>query len=74
MSNLFNVHDLEGKIDWEGGFFSALEYGIDIDEYDVPESLKEEWDELAMLFGDCLQAISRVEEEIQLAKQPKEEE
>lgn len=47
-----NVYDLEGKIDWEGGMPSALEYGIDIEDYDVSDELKAAWYEMADLFSE----------------------
>lgn len=63
-----NIWDLEGKIDWEGGYEAALEYGISIDEYEVPESLKEAWDELEEAHGEFLVAVNNVQYEIDKAK------
>ena len=48
----YNIYDLEGKIDWEGGMTSAIEYGIDIEEYDVSEELKAAWYEMVDLFSE----------------------
>lgn len=48
----WNIYDLEGKIDWEGGMTAAIEYGIDIEEYDVSEELKAAWYEMVDLFSE----------------------
>lgn len=47
MSRFENREELAGKIDWEGGLWSALEYGISAE--DMPEGdsdLMEAWAEL----------------------------
>jgi hypothetical protein len=33
--------DLRDKVDWEGGLYEALKYGIHFD--DVPEEIREDW-------------------------------
>jgi hypothetical protein len=35
------MSDLRDKVDWEGGLFEALKYGIHPD--DVPEVIREDW-------------------------------
>lgn len=53
MKESYNIYDLLSKIDWEGGITSVLEYGVrDIDEYDVPEELKEAWAEMSEAYAD----------------------
>jgi hypothetical protein len=48
-----NIFDLLGKIDWEGGIASVLEYGLqDIEEYDVPEVLKDAWADMADVYAE----------------------
>lgn len=47
--------DLEsfvGKIDWEGGTYSALEYGLSADDYNIPDEVAEKWEEIRDLFSD----------------------
>ena len=38
---VYTLEDLAAKIDWEGGFEMALEYGITYDE--VPDEVSEQW-------------------------------
>lgn len=48
-----NIYDLLGKIDWEGGIASVLEYGLrEIEDYDVPEALKDAWAEMADAYAE----------------------
>ena len=43
-----NINDLLEKIDWEEGISGAVENGLtDIEDYDVPEDLKDAWEEMA---------------------------
>jgi hypothetical protein len=43
-----NINDLLEKIDWEEGISSAVMNGLtDIDDYDVPDDLKDIWEEMA---------------------------
>lgn len=65
----YNVFDLEGKIDWEGGITSALEYGIRIEEYDVSEELKAAWYEMADLFEEFQDLEANVSRLIEEEKQ-----
>jgi hypothetical protein len=53
MRESYNIFDLLSKIDWEGGVASVLEYGLrEIEDYDVPEALKEAWAEMADAFAE----------------------
>lgn len=53
MKESYNIFDLVAKIDWEGGIQAVLEYGLrEIDDYDVPETLKEAWAEMAEHFTE----------------------
>jgi hypothetical protein len=65
----YNIFDLEGKIDWEGGYSSALEYGIDIEEYDVSEELKAAWYEMEDRFGEFESEEANVNRLIEEEKQ-----
>jgi len=47
-----DVEDFVGKIDWEGGIPSALEYGLRSEDYDLPEDVAEKWDELVDYFSE----------------------
>lgn len=48
-----NIFDLLSKIDWEGGIVGVLQYGErDIEDYDVPDALKEAWAEMAECFAE----------------------
>jgi hypothetical protein len=53
MIESLNIFDLIGKIDWEGGIPSVLKYGLrEIEDYDVPDALKEAWIEMADAFAE----------------------
>lgn len=61
MTESRNIFDLLGKIDWEGGITGILDYGErNIDAYEVPDSLKEAWEEMADLYGDFESAMDTV--------------
>lgn len=48
-----NINDLVEKIEWEGGIAGALDYGFtDIDDYDVPDELKDSWADMAVAWED----------------------
>jgi Na+/phosphate symporter len=68
---LETIWDLEGKIDWEGGYDEAISYGIKIDDYDVSEELKEAWDNMVSLYGDYEEAVDLVDELIRAEKKEK---
>jgi hypothetical protein len=56
-----NIFDLLSKIDWEGGIAAVLEYGLrEIEDYEVPEALKEAWAEMA----DCFAEFELLEETV----------
>lgn len=53
MNESRNIFDLLGKIDWEGGITGILDYGErKIDGYEVPDDLKEAWEEMADRYSD----------------------
>jgi hypothetical protein len=54
-----NIFDLLGKIDWEGGMYETISgYGMsDIDDYDVPDYLKEQWEGVASLAYDLREEL-----------------
>lgn len=67
-----NRQEVAGKIDWEGGILSSLDYGL-TDE-DMPEGdteLREAWAELMAAFSYVRSARQRVE---MLLPEPGEEE
>lgn len=68
---LWDIYDLESKIDWEGGYSSAIEYGIDIDDYDVPEDLKEKWEEMVSLYSEYATVADEVDYMIRQVKKEK---
>ncbi len=48
-----DLEDFVGKIDWEGGTYSALQYGLESKDYpEIPDDVAEKWDELQDLFGE----------------------
>lgn len=57
-----NVFDLLGKIEWEGGMMELITgYGMsDIDEYNVPEHLKEMWEEVATAAGSVAEDMDEL--------------
>lgn len=52
MSDLYNIHDFISKIDWEGGVYGALGYGLRTKEYDLPKHLVDMWNEIRDLYED----------------------
>lgn len=53
MSESRNIFDLLAKIEWEGGITGILDYGErDIEDYDIPDELKEAWAEMAERYAD----------------------
>lgn len=49
---MFTIHDFLGKIDHEGGIYSALEYGLTVDMYELPKHIVDMWNELRIQFRD----------------------
>ncbi len=65
--SVFTLEDLAAKIDWEGGFIAALEYGVSHDE--VPDEVSTQWkraqelhDELEKLGFDIMEILPEQEE------------
>lgn len=48
-----DLEDFVGKIDWEGGTYSALEYGLESKDYNLPDDVAEKWDEIREIFSDA---------------------
>jgi hypothetical protein len=60
-----NIYDLLGKIEWEGGIYEVLDYGLHvIDDYDVPDSLKEKWEEMDDAFCEFMGLMNDVQAEL----------
>lgn len=45
-----NLHDFLSKIDWEGGVYGALDYGLTAGDYDLPKAITDKWNEIRELF------------------------
>lgn len=53
MQESTNINDLIEKIEWEGGIAGALDYGFaEIDDYDVPDDLKDAWAEMSDVWDE----------------------
>lgn len=52
MSSFYNIHDFIGKIDWEGGVYGSLEYGLDTRDYELPKHLVDMWNEIRDSFSE----------------------
>lgn len=64
-----NIYDLLGKIEWEGGIYEVLDYGMHvIDDYDVPDSLKEKWEEMDDSLWEFRELMSDVQDELDAAE------
>lgn len=69
MDESHNIYDLLGKIEWEGGLYEVLVYGLHvIDDYDVPDSLKEKWEEMDDAFFELLGLMDDVQDELSNAE------
>lgn len=61
MNESRNIFDLLGKIDWEGGITGILDYGErKIDDYEVPDDLKEAWEDMADRYSDFEDEMEKV--------------
>jgi hypothetical protein len=58
MEDKYNIHDFISKIDWEGGVYGALEYGLTARDYDLPKHLVDSWNEIRELFEDIDSLVS----------------
>lgn len=47
-----DLEDFVGKIDWEGGLTSALDYGLQTKDYELPEDVAEKWDEIQDAYAE----------------------
>ena len=50
MSTHGNIHDFVSKIDWEGGIYGALEYGLTPSGYDLPQNVVDAWWEIREVY------------------------
>lgn len=75
MTESNDVYDILAKIDWEGGIPAVLEWGMrDIEEYDVPDSLKDAWADMAQVYEEFEGAMEDVYAELHQAQNRSEEE
>jgi predicted component of type VI protein secretion system len=73
--NYNNIFDLLGKIEWEGGLTSVLDYGLrDIEDYDVPDALKEAWENMVSAYEEFEGYMEDVDAELHKAQNTAEEE
>lgn len=62
MSERYTLGQLAGKIEWEGGVFEALEYGIKAN--DVPVELEKLWAEAVSIHRDLADVIDEIAEHL----------
>lgn len=75
MTESNDVYDILAKIDWEGGIPAVLEWGMrDIEEYDVPDSLKDAWADMAQVYEEFEGTMEDVYAELHQAQNRSEEE
>lgn len=75
MTESNNIYDILAKIDWEGGIPAVLEWGMrDIEEYDVPDSLKDAWVDMAYAYAEFEGMMEDVCAEMHQAQNHAEEE
>lgn len=74
MTESRNIYDLLSKIDWEGGITGVLDYGMrDIDNYDVPDSLKDAWADMVAVYAEFEGCMEDVYAELHKAENREEE-
>lgn len=61
-----NKHDLLGSIEWEGGLWALIaEYGMqEVENYDVPDSVKDLWAEAADMASELEELFSQIMAEL----------
>ena len=75
MTESNNIYDILAKIDWEGGIPAVLEWGMrDLEEYDVPDSLKDAWADMADVYAEFEGLMKDVYAEMHKAENRAEEE
>lgn len=47
-----------GKVETEGGYLDALDYGLSTDGYDLPEDVKEAWRQCVYAFATLSELIA----------------
>ncbi len=49
-----DLEDFEAKIDWEGGVYGALQYGLRADDFypNLPPRVREAWNDLVIAFDE----------------------
>ena len=50
MSTYGNIHDFLSKIEWEGGAYEALDYGLTPSGYDLPQNIIDAWWEIREVY------------------------
>lgn len=58
MSSHGNIHDFLSKIDWEGGVYEALQYGLKVSDYDLPQEVVDSWNEIRESFADLDELVT----------------
>jgi hypothetical protein len=58
MSDRYSFQEFMGKMDWEGGAYGALEYGIRLSDYDLPKEAEDKWCEIQEVFGEFSDLIT----------------
>lgn len=57
-----NRADFAAKVEWEGGIFEALEYGLHSDDIDdTDQELQDAWSALETAYGNMVPLIGKVE-------------
>lgn len=64
MSILFTRQEFASKVDWEGGIFGALDYGLTEHGLDRDSDLYELWADLRKKYEALAPLVSRVEKEL----------
>lgn len=57
----YNIHDFLSKIDWEGGVYGALEYGLTVGDYELPQQIIDKWNEIRDMFNEISDLVNEFE-------------
>lgn len=52
MSGEYNIEDFVEQIDSEGGVDSAMRYGVDLSQYDLPKDVQDAWRNARLAWED----------------------
>ena len=55
------VDEFFGKIDWEGGYGQACDYGLRAEDYDLPKDMVDDWNEVRAAYDEFEQLASDFE-------------